>query len=76
MQVSVPVTKEELLELIDAALKGEEVIISPADRGPIKLVPVSKGKFKHGILEGKLTGEVPDFLESMSEEELRLWEGS
>lgn len=75
MLVSVPDTKKELLELIDAALGGEEVIIAPQDRTAIKLVPVERPRFKHGILKDVFKGPVPNFLEPMSEEELLDWEG-
>jgi antitoxin (DNA-binding transcriptional repressor) of toxin-antitoxin stability system len=75
MLVTVPDTKKELLELIDAALSGEEVIIASESRTAIKLVPVERPRFKHGILKDVLKGPIPDFLEPMSEEELLDWEG-
>lgn len=75
MEVSVPGSEKEILELIDAALKGEEVIIAPKDRTAVKLVPVDRPRFKHGILKDVLKGPVPNFLEPMSEEELLDWEG-
>jgi len=75
MQVAVPDTKKELLDLIDAALDGKEVILTPDDRQAIKLVPVDRPRFKHGILKDVLKGPAPDFLEPMSEEELLDWEG-
>ena len=75
MLVPVPDTKKELLDLIEAAKGGEEVIITSNDRTAIKLVPVERPRFKHGILKDVLKGPVPDFLEPMSEEELLDWEG-
>ena len=75
MLVTVPDTKKELLDLIEAANGGEEVIITSNDRTAIKLVPVERPRFKHGILKDVLKGPVPDFLEPMSEEELLDWEG-
>lgn len=75
MLVTVPDTKKELLDLIEAAKGGEEVIITSNDRTAIKLVPVERPRFKHGILKDVLKGPVPDFLEPMSEEELLDWEG-
>lgn len=75
MRVTVPDTKKELLDLIDAALGGEEVIIDSQDRTAVKLVPVERPRFKHGILKDALKGPIPDFLEPMSEEELLDWEG-
>lgn len=75
MLVAVPDTKKELLALIDAAIGGEEVIIAPKGDTAIKLVPVDRPRFRHGILQGVLKGPIPDFLEPMSEEELLDWEG-
>ena len=39
-----------------------------------ELIPIRKKRFKLGILADELKGPVPDFLEPMSEEDLRLWE--
>lgn len=75
MLVSVPDTKKELMDLIEAARGGEEVIIAPQDGAAIKLVPVERPRFRHGLLKDVLKGPVPDFLEPMSEEELLDWEG-
>jgi antitoxin (DNA-binding transcriptional repressor) of toxin-antitoxin stability system len=76
MLVAVPDTKKELMDLIDAARGGKEVIIAPQDGAAVKLVPVDRPRFKHGILDGVLTAEgMPDFLEPMDEDDLRLWEG-
>jgi len=75
MLVAVPDTKKELMDLIDAARDGEEIIIAPQDGAAVKLVPVDRPRFKHGILKDVLKGPVPDFLEPMSEEELLDWEG-
>ena len=75
MQVNVHEAKTQLSKLIEAALNGEEVIIA-RDGTPVAQIlalPKVKPKFKFGILP-QLAGTVPDFLEPMSEEELRLWE--
>jgi hypothetical protein len=50
-------------------------VIAEGDKPIAKLVPIEKRGFKFGLLEGKLTGSPPDFLEPMSEEELAQWEG-
>lgn len=73
MQFNVHTAKTQLSKLIEAALAGEEVIIARGSTPVVKLVPIEKKKFKMGIYEGKF-GETPDFLEPMSEEDLRLWE--
>jgi prevent-host-death family protein len=74
MQYKVHAAKTNLSKLIDAALAGEEVIISKGDQPAVRLVPVKKSGFKFGGL-AHLAGTVPDFLEPMPEDELRLWEG-
>ena len=74
MQMTIHAAKTNLSKLIDAALKGEEVIIARGDQPVVRLVPVvAKKKFKIGLPE--FAGmPCPDFLEPMSEEELQLWE--
>jgi prevent-host-death family protein len=74
VQVNIHAAKTNLSKLIDAALSGEEVIIAKGNKPVVKLVAIPQNRFEFGILKGKL-GEVPDFLEPMSEEELALWEG-
>ncbi len=74
MQFSVHVAKTQLSKLIDAALRGEEVIIAKGSQPVVRLVPVPQQRNLIGALEGKFT--VPDdFFEPISEEELKLWEG-
>lgn len=75
MQYNVHTAKTQLSKLIEAALAGEEVIIS---RGPVpvvRLVPISQSRFGFGILEGHVGG-VPEFLDPMPLDELNKWEGS
>ena len=76
MQVNVHTAKTQLSKLIEAALRGEEVIIARGDKPVVRLEPIGEVKkpFKFGILKGKL-GEIPDFLEPLDEEELRAWDG-
>lgn len=74
MQVTVHAAKTNLSKLIEAALKGEEVIIARGDKPMVKLVPFERPRFRLGGLE-ELAGTEPDFFEPMSEEELALWEG-
>jgi prevent-host-death family protein len=74
MQMTIHAAKTNLSKLIDAALKGEEVIIARGGTPVVRLVPVVEGKtFKIGLPEFQGMS-CPDFLEPMSEEELRLWE--
>lgn len=77
MQVTIHAAKTNLSKLIEAALKGEEVVIARGDKLVVKLVPVEKkGRFVFDVMADKLNGPIPDFLEPMSEEELALWEGN
>ncbi len=74
-RVTVHAAKTNLSKLIEAALAGEDVIISRGDKPVVRLVPISPKSFRFGILRDRLAGEVPDFLEPMSEDDLELWEG-
>jgi prevent-host-death family protein len=73
MQVNVHEAKTQLSKLIEAALRGEEVIIARDGKPAVRIEPVSQGpaKFKFGLLKGL---NPPDFLEPMSEAELKDWE--
>ena len=74
MQVNVHEAKSQLSKLIEAALRGEDVVIARGDVPVVKMVPVEKKKkFKIGLPEF-IGMSCPDFLEPMSEEELQLWE--
>lgn len=73
MQFSVHVAKTQLSKLIEAALRGEEVVIARGSQPVVRLVALPQKRNLIGALEGKMT--VPDDLfEPMSEEELKLWE--
>lgn len=74
-QVNVHAAKTNLSKLIDAALAGEEIVIAKGNKPAVRLVPIPQGKFKLGVLQGILSGPVPDFLEPLGEAELSLWEG-
>lgn len=74
-QVTVHVAKTNLSKLIDAALAGEEVVISRGNRPAVRLVAIPQGRFQIGVLKSDALGPGPDFLEPMSEEDLSMWEG-
>ena len=74
MKVTVHKAKSDLSKLIEAAERGEEVIISRGQVPVVKLVALKASKFKFGVLAGKL-GLTPDFLEPLPDEDLALWEG-
>lgn len=75
MQVNVQEAKSQLSKLIEAALRGEEVVIARDHKPAVRLVAVEAPQpYPFGLLKGQL-GEGPDFFEPMDEEGLRLWEG-
>jgi prevent-host-death family protein len=75
MQITIHAAKTNLSKLIEAVERGEEVIIARGDKPVAKLVPVvEKRKFKFGVIPELVGTKAPDFLEPMSEEELREWE--
>ena len=66
MQASVHEAKTNLSKLIEAAERGERVVITRHGVPAAELVPARKSKDK--------VGEMPDaFLDPMSEEELADW---
>ncbi len=74
MQFSVHTAKTHLSKLIDAALRGEDVVIAKGSQPVVRLVPLPQKRKLVGALEGKVT--VPDdVFAPMSDEELALWEG-
>ena len=75
MRLTIEEAEKRFEELIDLAAQGEEIIIAKGKTAVAEIIPIRQGKFKHGILKDKLAGPAPDFLEPMSEEDLRLWEG-
>ena len=74
-QVTVHVAKTNLSKLIDAALAGEEVVISRGNKPAVRLVAIPQGHFQIGILKSLSLGPGPDFMEPMSEDDLSMWEG-
>jgi prevent-host-death family protein len=74
MQVTVHTAKSQLSKLIDAALAGEEVVIAKGSKPVVRLVPITRCRYRFGGLEA-LAGTEPDFFEATSTEDLDLWEG-
>ena len=73
-QVTIHSAKTNLSKLIEAALGGEEVVISKGHKPVVRLVPITQQPFKIGLLKDQL-GQAPDFFEPMPDDELDLWEG-
>lgn len=73
-RVTIHAAKTHLSRLIEAALAGEEVVISRGSTPVVRLVPIARQTFKVGVLAGQL-GMGPDFLAPLDDAELDLWEG-
>ena len=73
MQINMHQAKSQLSKLIAAAEAGDEVIIARNGRPAVRLVPLNSSKFRFGAL-AHLTTAVPDFEDSLDEDELRMWE--
>ncbi len=74
MQFTVHAAKTQLSKLIDAALRGEEVVIAKGTKPVVRLVPLPQAGFRTGLLRGRVSN-CPDFLEPMPDDDLALWEG-
>jgi len=73
-RVTIHTAKTHLSRLIEAALAGEDVVISRGSTPVVRLVPVIKQTFQIGVLSGQL-GVGPDFLAPLDEDDVELWEG-
>ena len=69
MLVNVHEAKSQLSKLIVAAEAGDEVIIARRGRPAVRLVPVTKKRFRFGSL-AHLVKSVPDFDEPMDGSDL------
>jgi antitoxin (DNA-binding transcriptional repressor) of toxin-antitoxin stability system len=74
-QFTVHAAKTNLSKLIEAALAGDDVVIAKGKKPVVRLVAIPTAKFKIGVLKGKITDPVPDFLEPLSDGDLEGWEG-
>jgi len=74
-KVTIHVAKTQLSRLIEAALAGEEVVISKGDKPVVRLVAIPQGQFKFGVFEPDTLGAGPDFFSPMDGDELADWEG-
>lgn len=73
MEYNIHAAKSQLSKLIEAALAGEEVVISKGSKPVVRLMAIPQGGFKLGTLKGKIKTS-PDFLEPMNDDELEAWE--
>ena len=74
MLVNVHDAKFQLSKLIAAAEAGDDVVIARKGKPAVRLVPVRPGEFQFDTL-ANLVDTVPEFDESMAEDELAVWEG-
>lgn len=64
---SVQTAKGKLSELIEAALRGVDVVIAKCCKSSVRLVLMPQSGFRVGVTNGKLDAS-PSFLEPMTEE--------
>jgi prevent-host-death family protein len=74
-QVTIHAAKTQLSRLIEAAMSGEDVVIAKGNKPIVRLVPIPQGKFRIGLLAGRLGEPGPDVFAPLAEDELALWEG-
>ncbi len=73
--INIHEAKTRFSQLVDAASKGEEIIIAKAGKPTARLVPfVSKKIRRFGVLKGKIKIS-PDFDAPLPEEVLKEFEG-
>ena len=73
MQVNVHQAKTQLSKLIEAALRGEEVVIARGDVPVVRLeaVPQHTGKFKFAVIPELVGTTAPDFLYHPGEDDMK-----
>lgn len=69
MQVNMLEAKTKLSKLVEAAERGEEVILARKGTPVARIVPVQERKFPLGFLKGKIPPIPDEFLFAMSDEE-------
>jgi len=70
--VNVANAKSQLSRLLDAAVAGEEVIISKRGKPVVRLVPIDLGPRQPGALAGKIKLD-HGFFDPLPSEELDAW---
>jgi len=73
MLINMHQAKSQLSKLIAAAEAGDDVIIARNGKPAVKLVPLNASKFRFGAL-AHLVNSVPDFEDTIDEDELSMWE--
>lgn len=75
MHASVHEAKTNLSKLLERVSRGERVVITRHGVPAAELVPARPSRVTLGSLSGKVSPPPQEFLEDLSEEELRDWEG-
>jgi prevent-host-death family protein len=72
--VTITQAEKQLAKLIDRAIAGEEVVITPGAKPVVRLAPVIRQKRKPGLLKGKVP-DLPDefFFDPLPDDELKRW---
>lgn len=73
MQVPIHAAKTNLSKLIEAVERGERVIVTRHNTPVVELVPAKRSKVRFGSLADRVGPPPDEFLEPMSEDELRDW---
>ena len=74
MKINVRDAKAKLSRLVNAALLGEEVIITKAGTPCVRLVPLEQSPRQPGAAKGK-AALTPAFFEPLPGDEQRAWNG-
>lgn len=74
MKMNVQEAKAQLSRLVDAAMRGEEVIIAKAGKPCVRLVPLDQPPRQPGAAKGK-AALTPAFFDPLPADELCAWDG-
>ena len=74
MKLNMQEAKARLSRLVDAAMRGEEVIITRAGKPCVRLVPLDLPPRRPGAAHGR-AALTPAFFDPLPDDELRTWDG-
>lgn len=74
MKLNIQEAKARLSRLVDAAMRGEEVIITRAGKPCVRLVPLDLPPRQQGAAQGR-AALTPAFFDPLPDDELRTWDG-
>lgn len=73
-QVTIEAAEADLPGLVEAACRGEDIVIASDGRPLVRLVPVIPRPFRIGLLKD-LVGTDPDWFAPLDGDEVDAWEG-